>query len=108
MKKSYHSRDVPMRLATITRRTDEAWAVPSVWGIGISLGATRGRSSSSTAPTAPRGNRRRPRRDVPPAAGWGGGGVSARRPQAAASDDQLVQPDPAGPGHGQDQAEQAE
>src|SRR4051812_29243289 len=28
MKKSYHSSEVPTRLATMTRRTDEAWAVP--------------------------------------------------------------------------------
>src|SRR3954453_5627583 len=52
MKKSYHSRDVPIRLATMTRRTDEAWAVPSVGGIGISLGTTRGRRSP--AQTGPR------------------------------------------------------
>src|ERR671933_2917019 len=37
MKKSYHSREVPTRLATMTRRTDEAWAVLAVGGIEISL-----------------------------------------------------------------------
>src|SRR3954467_1856885 len=38
MKKSYHSSEVPTRLATMTRRTDEPWTVPLVGGIGISLG----------------------------------------------------------------------
>lgn len=37
MKKSYHSSEVPTRLATMTRRTEEAWAVPAVGDIGISL-----------------------------------------------------------------------
>src|SRR4051794_9131600 len=35
MKKSYHSSEVPTRLATMTRRTDEAcWVVPRSAGIG--------------------------------------------------------------------------
>jgi hypothetical protein len=34
MKKSYHSSEVPIRLATMTRRTDDDGAVP----VGVSVG----------------------------------------------------------------------
>src|SRR3954447_26825236 len=42
MKKSYHSSEVPTRLATMTRRTDEAcWVVPRSGGIGAPRGRFR-------------------------------------------------------------------
>src|SRR6476619_3969255 len=40
MKKSYHSSDVPIRLAAMTRRTDDAGAV-AVWGWVGDIGPPR-------------------------------------------------------------------
>src|SRR4051812_32900568 len=64
MKKSYHSSDVPTRLATTTRRRDEAGTVPEVDVIGGSLVCCSGAARTSThtrtrlratAPSRPRG-----------------------------------------------------
>src|SRR3954452_10685344 len=66
MKKSYHSREVPTRLATMTRRTDEAWAVPAVDGIGsLPRNYPRSEGSSTDRNTSARNNRRTGREPGP-------------------------------------------
>src|SRR5215217_783346 len=58
MKKSYHSSEVPTRLATMTRRTDEAWVVTGLGRIGAPSWADSGRCCFSTDPTTSLRNRR--------------------------------------------------
>src|SRR5687767_11359135 len=57
MKKSYHSSEVPTKLATMTRRTDEGWMVPASDVIGVPSLTTSGRSCSSTDRTTSLRNR---------------------------------------------------
>ena len=42
MKKSYHSREVPIRLATMTRRTDDWGGVVSAVGVCVDIEALLG------------------------------------------------------------------